>query len=155
MTSTALDDVPGLEDYWRRATRRAPARSDGDMADHLLLSVLGLGLEQTLQHLAREQPHFTAFWEWVLATAGPPDPAVVARYRATGEGRPSPPAPAGRLAEIDAMPPALEPAERERFEREGYAVLRAALSREEAERAAAAVLSETGAELADPGTWYG
>lgn len=155
MTSTRLDQVRGLEDYWRRGTFRAPPRPAAAMADHLLLAVLGLGLEQTMQHLAFERPDFAAFQDWIMATAGPLDGDAVARYHATLDGTPPPQATAARLATIDAMPPVLAPAERERFERDGYAILEAAISREEAEHAAAAVLTETGADIGDPATWYG
>ncbi len=154
MTSTGLDDLPGLEDYWRRGTRRAPPRFAGDMADQLLLAVLGLGLEQAMHQLALD-PDFDAFRDWILATAGPPDPDTLARYQDTLEGAHPSPATTARLAAIDTMPPVLEPAELERFERDGYAVLSSAILPDEAARAAAAVLAETGADLTDPATWYG
>jgi len=155
MTAAPLDQVRGLEDYWRRLTRRSPPRPGTDTTDRLLLTVLGLGLEQTMRHLGSEQPDLAAFHEWITATAGRPDDETLARYHATLDGSPPPAATARRLAAVDAMPPALATAERERFERDGYAILEAAISRDDAERAAAAVLAETGADLADPETWYG
>ena len=154
MTSALLDDLPRLEDFWARGTGRAPARFDGDMADHVLLSVLGLGLEQTMQYLLQVQPDLAQFRAWVVATAGPPDVDALERYRATVEGAPPPPATAARLAEIDAIPPVLGAEELERFASDGYAVLEGALSPDEARQAADAVLAATGADLADPASWY-
>jgi hypothetical protein len=108
-----------------------------------------------MRHLALVQPDFAVFQDWIVATGGAPDPEALDRYHAALSGAPPPPAAAARLAAIDAMPPALEVAERERFERDGYAILRAAISRDEADRATAAVGAATGADLADPATWYG
>ena len=155
MTSVSPDRVRGLEDYWRRGTFRAPPRPEAGVADQLLLAVLGLGLEQTLQHLSRERPDLAGFQDWITATAGPLDGDTVERYHATLDGAPPPPATAAHLAAVDAMPSVLAPAERERFDRDGYAIVEAAISRDQAEQAAAAVLAATGADRTDPGTWYG
>lgn len=155
MTSAPLDQVRGLEDYWLRGTFRAPPRPEAGVADQLLLAVLGLGLEQTMLHLAHERPDLASFQGWILATAGELDGGALARYHAALDDAPAPAATAARLAALDALPPVLAPAERERFERDGYAILAGAISPEEAERAAAAVLDETGADLADPATWAG
>ena len=155
MTSARLDQVRGLEDYWKRGTFRARPRPEAATADQLLLAALGLGLEQTLQHLTRERPDLAGFQDWIAATAGPLDGDILERYHATLGGAPHPPATAAHLAEVDAMPSVLAPAERERFDRDGYAIVEAAISRDQAEQAAEAVLAATGAELTDPGTWYG
>jgi hypothetical protein len=155
MPATRLDHVRGLEDYWRRGTFRAPPRPEDGIADQLLLSVLGLGLEQTLQHLGRDRPGFAEFQDWILATAGPPDGDTVARFHATLDSAPPPGSTADRLAMVDGMPSVLAPAEQERFARDGYAIVEGAISRSETEQAAEAVLTETGADLSDPGTWYG
>ena len=155
MTATRLDQVRGLEDYWRRGTFRAAPRPEDGIADQVLLAVLGLGLEQTLQHLGRERPDFEEFQGWILATAGEPDHDTLARFHATFDGATPPASTADRLAMIDGMPSALAPAERERFARDGYAIVEGAISRDEAEQAAEAVLAETGADLTAPGTWYG
>ena len=155
MTSAPLDQVRGLEDYWQRGTFRAPPRPEAAAADHLLLAVLGLGIEQTMLHLGRERPDLASFQEWILTTAGPPDGEALARYHAALDDAPPPAATAARLTALDAMPPVLAPAERERFERDGYAILAAAIGPDEAEGAAAAVLAATGADPTDPGTWGG
>ena len=150
VTSTRPDEIPGLRDFWARGTGRAPQGRDGSMADHLLLAALGLGMEQTARHLGQERPELAAFEEWVVATAGPPDPENVERLRAALRGDDPPPATAARLAAVDAMPAVLDRDQRRRFDRDGYVVVRGVLTRAEAAAAADAVLAETGADLSSP-----
>lgn len=153
--TNALLAGPALDDLWARATRRAEPRPDAGPTDALVLSTFRLGLEQTLSHLGQVRPDRTEFLAWVVATAGTPSEEDVARLEATLAGSPAPPSTAARLAQVEAMPPALDPTELERFERDGYAVLRGALTSRQASAAADAVLAATGAELQDPTTWYG
>lgn len=155
MPASSLTTLRGLDDYWQRLTHRAPPRFDGSMDDHLLLSLLGLGLEQTIQYLASERPDFPAFLDWIAATAGAPTGSDIARYHAALDNAPPPSYAAARLAAIDALPPALPPEERARFDRDGYAILSAAINPQEAARAAEAVLAATGARLDDPASWNG
>lgn len=147
-------EVRRLRDYWERRSSYRSAPPEEWMADNILLDALGLGIEQTAEFFAAGPSDFAGFCRWILATAGRPDPLVIARYHAALDDAPFPPGIAAQLAEIDAMPDALDAAELAHWEAQGYVILRGAITPEEA-RAAAALLWETvGADPADPATWY-
>lgn len=146
--------VRGLEDYWARGTGRAPPQPL-TMADRMLLDMLGLGLEQALQHLQLDRPELAAFESWVIETAGPLDPAAVARYHHWLDGLPPPQAVAQRLRAIDEAPPVLGAADLAHWETHGYVILRNAISPAEAEAAAALLWQTIGASPEDRDSWYG
>lgn len=149
-----LSHIRGIEDYWARATFRAPRVRDRIMADTILRDVLGIGIEQAATHLANARPDYPQFEAWVIATAGMPDPERVARYNAWHDGAPPPAATAARMAAIDAMPPVLDAAQMAGWDRDGYVVLRSAISREEAAAVEALLWRTVGATPDEPALWY-
>jgi hypothetical protein len=144
-------EVAGLDAL--RLRRAGDARAK--MAERLLLDALGLGREQTLAWLARERPSLAQFQAWILATAGPPDPEALARYHAWRDGAAMPAATARRLAAIEAEPNVLDAEALRQWAREGYVRLRNAISKAEAEAAAAALWAHLDASPGDPESWYG
>lgn len=154
-SSSVLGEIVGIEDYWERRTLRSQRPVRGGMADQILLDVLGLGIEQAIRHLGQTRPDFDAFEAWVLATAGPPDPAKVARYNAWVSAAPMPEAAARELAAIDAMAPVLDEADLAHWDRFGYLVLRAAIAPDEAAAVAALLWRLLDASPDDPAGWYG
>jgi hypothetical protein len=147
--------IRGLRTYWER--RRAHLSSPpGDwIADKLLLDALGLGLEQTVRYLGEEEPDFDAFCRWILATAGPPEPLTIARYHAALDDAPPPPEIAARLVAIDAMPPVFDAEDLAHWDRQGYVILRDAITPAQTEAAAAFLWAAAGADPDDPATWQG
>lgn len=143
----------GLEPLWARCTGRAPA-ADLTVHDRLLLSLLGLGLGQVLEQLYHGQPDWDQFTGWIAATAGLPDPAEVARYHAALDEAAPPPTARARFAAIEALPPALSDAEMEQWDRDGYVVLRGALSPAQAQAAADVLWRHIAASPDDPESWY-
>jgi hypothetical protein len=150
-----LRSVRGLEGLWLRATRRGSRTPAHPHGQRMLLDTLGLGLEQTLGHLGSETPDFDSFLEWVVATAGPVDPVRLARYNAVLDGAAAPLEVQAHLDGIDAADPVLDAAELERWDRDGYAILRGAITAEQAHRAAATVWEAAGARPDMPDSWYG
>jgi hypothetical protein len=147
-------EIRRLHRYWERRVHYQPSPPEEWMADHMLRDALGLGIEQIEQYLAEKQPDFAGFCRWIAATAGPPDPLTIARYHAVLDGAAPPPAIAARLAEIDAMPPALDAEDLAHWERQGYVILRGAITPAETEAAAALVWETVGADPADPASWH-
>lgn len=143
----------GLRQLWATATRLADPGPGPAVPARLLLDTLGLGLEQTLTHLGQHRPGWDELEEWVVATAGPPDPARVARWHAWLDGAPPPPAEVERQARIMAADPVLGPDEVAAWERDGVVVLRAAIGRDEAAAIADVVWATVGADPEDPSTW--
>lgn len=151
--SENLEDIAGLaalfEDW--KAHRLDPTRR----SLNLLLDTLGIGLEQAHRFVGRTNPDLDAFKAWVLQTCGRPDPLRVQRYNAVVTGASTPAAVRDWLARIDAMPPVLDPADLQHWDREGYVILRQAISAQEAAAAADFVWSAAGADPDAPDTWYG
>lgn len=146
-------DIRGLRTYWERKAHHLAAPPEDWLADKLLIDLLGLGTEQTIQYLA-ETPSFDAFCRWVIATAGTPDPIEIARFHAALDGAPPPLAVTARLAAINALPDTLDAADLAHWEAHGYVVLRGAITPDEAEAAATVLWKAVGADPADPATWY-
>ena len=154
-TGIWLPEIVGLESYWARKTGRAPADAAAHwMADRILLDMLGLGIEQTHQFFKRAAPDFDAFRQWIVATAGVPQPERLDRYQAWRTGAAPPAATAARLQAIDAAPPVLDGADLAHWADQGYVVLRAAISRQEAAAAADALWDHLGAAPDAPESWY-
>ncbi len=150
-----LGRVAGLRELWARHTLRAPFDRAVAVPTRVLLDTLGLGLEQTLRHLASARPDFDAFLGWIAATAGPPDRDRIARYAAWHDSAPPPPAETARQAAVMAHPPVFTAAERATWERDGVVVLRQAIARDEAAAIAAHLWDLLGASPDDPDSWYG
>lgn len=146
--------ITGLRAFWEAYALRQPRAPRHDMRERMLLDTLGLGLEQTLSHLGAQRPDPAAFLDWIAATAGMPDPLLLARYEAILAGAPMPPAAADMLAAIDAMDPVLGDADLAHWDAQGYVVLRGAVSAGAAEAAAAALWAANDARPDDPDSWY-
>ena len=89
MSESGLAGVRGLRTFLEdRLARRARSR---DRSERVLLDALGLGLEQTLTFIGRERPDHGRFLDWILSTAGPPDPLRIMRFNAWADKAPMPP----------------------------------------------------------------
>ena len=149
-----LGEIAGLESFWARKTRRAPADNASHwMEDKLLLDMLGLGIEQAHRFLGGA-PDFAAFRQWILASAGPPDPERLDRYHSWLAAAPAPAAVSARLRAIDEAPPALDGDDLRHWDDEGYVILRSAISAEKATAAADLLWRHLGAAPDDPESWY-
>lgn len=148
-----LGEVRGLRAFLdARLARKPPAR---DRSERVLLDALGLGLEQTLTFIARERPDHDRFLDWVLSTAGPPDPLRIMRLNAWADKAPTPPPVQAWLDGIEAMAPVLDADDLAHWQAEGYVILRGAISAAEAAAVEQLLWNEVGADPRDPETWYG
>ncbi|MEP7005596.1 MAG: phytanoyl-CoA dioxygenase family protein [Sphingomonas bacterium] len=151
---TNLSEIRGLADYWASRTGRALAASLSEKQTRLLLDTLGLGIEQAASYLGTERPDYPIFEAWILATAGEPDPLLLARYDAWLDGAPPPEAERRRQQAIDAMAPVLEADAMAQWEAEGFVILRAAITPDEAKAAEALLWRQARANPDDPDSWY-
>lgn len=149
----AIAATGGLREIWARLTQRDPAGGTRDVAMLPLLNSLGLGLGQTMRHLGAERPEWEAFLDWIVATAGPPDPAALARYQAWHDGAPLPEAERARQAAVMAMPDVLDAGDLAAWDRDGVVVLRAAIARNEAAAIAGLLWTILGADPGDAANW--
>lgn len=150
---TAMPLVEGLEDYWASQMGHAPRREA--MADQVLLDTLGLGNQQVLEKLHSERPDFEAFRDWIVATAGPPDPILIARYHAWLTGEPMGEEAEAQLAAIAALPAVLDEAALAHWDEHGYAILSAAISPEEIAAVKALLWRVIDASPDNPDSWAG
>ena len=74
-----LEQIRSFHGIWARLTMQAAPRDSRAPSIRVLTDTLRLGLDQTMQMLGRERPGLPGFVDRVLATAGPPDPAQLAR----------------------------------------------------------------------------
>ncbi len=149
-----LDHVRGLATYWAKLT----GRSGEDLPEpqwRMLLDTLGLGIEQTMSHAGRERPDFATFVEWIVTTAGLPDPLIVARYHACIDGTAQPDDILRGIAAIDAAPPVLDADDLRSWDEIGVVVVRGAITPAEAQAAADLLWSQVGGDASDPDSWYG
>ena len=152
---TALPEIRGLENLWAHYTGRPQAVPMHDRQPRLLLDVLGLGLEQTITRLGNDRPDWPAFQDWVVATAGPPDPLKIARYHAWLDGVPPPEAVRRRLQAIADAAPVLDASDLAHWDSEGYVILRHAITAAEAKAAEELLWRTIGATPDNPESWYG
>lgn len=151
--------VHRLKRLWSRglAARRGGGAEGGvaeKLLEGLLLDALGLGLEQTMQHLIQDAPSFEAFERWIVATAGAPEPEHVARINAAMRDEPTPEATRRWLAEIDAMEPVLDAGDLAHWAEHGYVILHDAVTPEERVAAERMIWEHLGARPEEPDSWY-
>lgn len=150
--------VPYLKRCWSSwmAARQGQAGSGMPEAHRtqIVLAALGVGLEQTMQHVLREAPDFADFEDWIVRTAGAPDAATVARIQALVDGGPPPDALRELHARIEAMPPVLDAADLAHWDTHGYVVVRQAVPAADSAAAAQVVWDAVNATPDDPESWY-
>lgn len=120
----------------------------------VMLSMLGLGLEQTTTWLAQARPSPGEFRHWIVQVAGMPRPEVLERYLALVCDRPMPAAAKHHIDAIDRMPPVLDEGELGRWERDGYAVLQDAMAPVDVLALAHLAWKVAEARPDEPETWY-
>jgi hypothetical protein len=147
-------NIWGFEALWAQLTFRASRQVPQDQTERMLLDALGLGLEQAIQHLGQERPELAEFGDWVLATAGQPDPEAIARYYAWLDGAPLPQSVQAKVDAVDAAAPVFNADDLAHWEREGWVVLRQAIGAEEAAAAEALLWEIVGGDPATPASWY-
>ena len=158
-TDSGTLGVYQLKRLWSRSlAMRRGERLEIDLSEkhleHLVLDALGLGLEQTQQYLLQYAPTFEAFEQWIVATAGTPEPDQVARINATVTGGEIPAATRRLIAEIEAMPPVLDASDLAHWAEHGYVILHQAVPEESRRGAEEAIWQHLGARPDNPESWY-
>lgn len=151
--------VPYLKRCWSRwMAARKGHLSDGAQAEahrtQIVLSALGVGLEQTMRYVLREAPDFEALEAWIARMAGAPEPATVARIQALVDGSPPPAAVRQLHAQVDAMDPVLDAADLAHWDAHGYVIVRQAVPAADSAAAAQVIWEAVRARPEDPDSWY-
>lgn len=148
-----------LKRFWARTMASRMGRDVGPNLewhlDQVVIHGLGVGLEQTLPFLLKQGPTFEAFEQWIVATAGEPDPERVARLNAAIAGEPCTGTTRAWLAEVDAMEAVFSPEDLASWEADGVVVLHEAASPDALKNAERALWEHLGADPEDQESWYG
>lgn len=145
-------EIACLEEFWASHSGKGPPLDE--MVGKLLLDTLGLGNQQVFEQLYLVKPDFAGFVQWIVDTAGPPDPFLVDRYHAwLYEMPPGEEAQAG-LDAIAAMPDVLDAAALAHWDAHGYVILPDAIAADEIAAVKALLWQVIGALPDDPESWY-
>src|SRR5262249_9363421 len=157
-TETGLLGAFQLKRAWARQRARRQGVFDGDQRDfhldQLVFDALGIGLEQTIQHLGRSALSFEEFERWIVATTGGVSELQVARINAAIAGTEYPATIKQWLASVDSAEPVLSADDLAFWDEHGYVVVHDAVPAETREAATQAILHHLGARLDDPESWY-
>jgi hypothetical protein len=157
-TDTGLLGVHQLKRAWARQRARRQGRFDADRRDfnldHMVFDALGIGLEQTIQHLGDADPSFEEFERWIIATTGGVSERQIARINAAIAGTDYPEDIKEWLAAVEAAEPVLSADDLAFWDEHGYVVLHDAVPADTRETATQAILDHLGARLDDPESWY-
>jgi hypothetical protein len=146
-------NVKHLKRYWHKSMlKRDGELTQGSFQDEwktdtTLLSVLRLGLEQTMQYLYLKSPSFDEFENWILKTSGVPD------HKKTDEFN--------RLFSIDKHAKTevvnrelLSEADWEFWQQNGYLIIRNAVSREDCDQTVKVICDFLEIDRYDAASWY-
>lgn len=112
--------------------------------DKILMSALGLGLEQTSVYLFETVPGFEEFEDWIIETAGMPVPETIARYNNEF---------GGNLLNKD-IPDVLTDEQLKSWDQNGYLILKNAVSKKECDETIEVICQSIKVKREEPGTWY-
>lgn len=140
--------------YSKAMARRDGALSQNDlqeewMLDTTLLSVLNLGLEQTIRHLYNEAPSFPAFENWILSVNDNQLSAEkIALFNASITGTNE------SVSANETESQALSETDLRCWNEHGYVIIRNAVSKEDCDETIAAICDFLEIDVNDPETWY-
>ena len=152
--------VQYLKHYWSRAlaTRGGAFIEPTELSwrlDNLLLNGLGLPIEETTRYLMQAAPSFAEFESWVLArNGGQLEPLQIERLNCRFANRPYPEQLRAHLRAQEQEPDVLSAADLAFWDKHGYVILRAAISKEQARATETAVWEALGMDPHNPATWY-
>ncbi|WP_443947609.1 phytanoyl-CoA dioxygenase family protein [Pedobacter sp. AW1-32] len=113
--------------------------------DKTLLSVLGLGLEQTLVYVFQHAPAFEKFEDWILHTSGTPSAELIDRFNNTFSKLP---------LEEQPLTGVLSEEELDFWNKNGYLVLKNAIPKEDCLETIQVICAILDIKLDKPDTWY-
>jgi hypothetical protein len=143
-----------VEAIWRRARGGEPRPLAGTnrTLDRIALNALGVAAEESREIL----PRFEAFSDllaWSDARAGGLDREALERFEAVAAGAPAPEAVRRRIEALDAAEPVLDEDELCAWRENGYVIVPAVITSDQARELADVVWNVVGADPGDPATW--
>lgn len=143
--------VMHLKRFWEKSLLKRAGKISYDLKeewrlDKILLFALGLGLEQTTTYIFQIAPTFEEFEDWIIETAGMPDPENITRYNHAVSG----------VIEVSKeIPCVLDREQLEFWDKNGYIILKNAVSKEDCDKTIGIICQSIKIERDQPETWYG
>lgn len=146
-------NVKHLKRYWHKSLLKRDGKLSADSfpeewkIDTILLTIVGLGLEQTILYVYRKTPTFDEFEDWILETSGIPDTDKVAQFN-------------GLFADKNSLNTRLVKRELltdedwEFWDQNGYLIIKNAVSKENCDLAIEALCDFIQIDRNDKDTWY-
>lgn len=123
--------------------------------DQILLSGLGLALEETMQYIFFKAPSLAEFEQWILErNEGHIAPERIERINAVIEGRGPTAAQQQIIKAVETAPAVLSSSDLAFWEEHGYVIVRGAISREESRAAEDILWKYLHMDPQKPETWY-
>jgi len=151
-TETSALGLMHLKRFWKKIMLRRSGEFDEEQwknewqLDKTLLSVLGLGLEQTLQYVFLYAPAFEEFEHWIVNIAGMPTGEQVDKFNSIFDEMPNMGKPI--LSVLTAEELAF-------WEENGYLILKNAVPKEDCQATVDVICDFLNIKLDDTNTWYG
>ena len=143
-----------LKRYWNKSLlKREGKLGPGSFKeewtlDNTLLTVLGLGLEQTITYVYGDRPSFEEFENWIVSTSGLPDAEKVNKFNKLFTGDSCVIETSGPVDDV------LTEDDLDFWEENGYVIVRNAISREDSDKAVEVICKHLEIDRYDSATWY-
>jgi len=150
---TSKLNVKHLKRYWEKSLLKREGKVDYNAfteewrTDTTLLSVLGLGLEQTTQYLFQYAPEFDEFEDWVIAKIGEPDQERIVQFNALFSE-------ANAIGSNLTENKLLTKEDWEFWQQNGYLIIRNVVSKNDCDETIQAICDFIGVDRYDANTWY-
>jgi hypothetical protein len=146
--------VMHLKRYWQKSIFKRDGKlepgsfHDEWKTDTTLLTVLGLGLEQTMVYVYCEKPSFEQFENWIVETNGLPDAEKVKQFNQLISNKNTVSNDQEWQYEL------LTTEDLDFWDENGYVIIKEAVSKECCEQAVEALCNFIEIDRYDPATWY-
>ncbi len=157
-TETGALGVYHLKRLWSSAiiqqTGASIDRKDEWHLDRLVIDALGLGLQKALEYLYLNNPTFSEFEEWIVATAGKPERICIDRLNADIAVTPHSQHTRQWLDTIENSKPVLSDDDLSFWAENGYVILKEAVTETARIEAEKTIWEYVAADPAEPESWY-
>lgn len=146
-----------LKRFWSQQKLRI-SKSTAPIADEYIINrvmcdALGVGIHQILEYIFIHDCSFESLEDWIEEIAGYPDPITVERFNSDLISSPAPSEIQQWLTELEAMEPVLSDDDLSFWHKNGYIVVKQAVSLEACQQAESAIWQHIKAEPDQPSSW--
>lgn len=152
-SETGKLNVKHLKRYWNKSLLKRDGKLSPDSfpdewkIDTTLLTVVGLGLEQTVLYVYRKTPTFDEFEDWILETAGKPDTEKVTQFNSLFDDK-------NNLKDSPVKRELLTDEDIAFWDKNGYLIIKNAVSKECCDQTIQALCDFIKIDRNDKDTWY-